>query len=73
MEKTIEQHAAIRFCWKSGFNATKTIEKIQKVYGKSAVHCATVFHWYNTFSEGRESISDKQRSGRPIATEVEDQ
>ncbi len=52
MEKTIEQRAAIRICWKVGFNATKTLEMIQKVYAESAVHCAIVFHWYNTFSEG---------------------
>ncbi len=35
MEKTIEQRAAVRFCWKAGFNATKTFEMIQKVYGES--------------------------------------
>ncbi len=52
MEKTIEQRAAIHFCWKAGFNATKIFEMIQKVYGESAVYCATVFHWYNAFSEG---------------------
>ncbi len=52
MEKPIEQRAAIRFCWKAGFNATKTFEMIQKVYCVSAVYRATVFHWYNTFSEG---------------------
>ncbi len=51
MEKTIEQHAAICFCWKGSFNATKTFEKIRKVYGESAVHCATAFRWYNAFSE----------------------
>ncbi len=47
MEKTIEQRATIRFCWKAGFNATKIFEMIRKVYGESAVHCATVFRWYN--------------------------
>ncbi len=51
MEKTIEQRAAIHFCWKAGFNATKTFEIVQKVYIESAVHHATVFCWYNTFSE----------------------
>ncbi len=64
-KKTIEQRTAIRFCWKAGFNAAKTFEMIQKVYGESAVHHATRFCWYNTFSEGRESICDEQRSGRP--------
>ncbi len=32
---------------------------IQKVYGESAVHRATVFRWYNVFLEGWESISDE--------------
>ncbi len=60
MEKTIiEQRVAIRFCWKAGFNATKTFEMIQKVYGDSAV-----FRWYNVFS-GWEMIRDEQWSRRP--------
>ncbi len=52
MEKIIEHRAAICFWWKAGFNATKTFEMHQKVYGESAVHYATVFRWYNEFSEG---------------------
>ncbi len=62
MEKTIEKRAAVRFCWKAGFNATKTFEIIQKVYGVSVVHRATMFCWYNAFSEGHKSIRDEQRS-----------
>ncbi len=52
------------FAGKPSFNATKTFEMIQKVYGESAVHRATVFRWYNSFSEGQESICNEQRSGR---------
>ncbi len=52
MEKTVEQHATLPICWKAGFNATKTFEMIQKVYYESAVHRATVFRWYNVFSDG---------------------
>ncbi len=59
MEKTIKQRATIRSCWKASFNDTKTFEMIQKVYSESAVHRATMFHWYNTFSEGRELICDE--------------
>ncbi len=43
---------------------------IQKIYGKSAVHYAAVFRWYKVFSEGRESICDEQRSGRPTTTRM---
>ncbi len=52
MEKTIKQCVVICFCWKASFNATKTFEMILKVYAESAVHHATVFRWYKTFSEG---------------------
>ncbi len=41
---------------------------IQKVYGKAAVHRATVFYWYNAFLEEWESICDEQWSGRPTMT-----
>ncbi len=68
---TIEQRAAIYFCWKATFNATKTFEIIQKVYGESAVHRVTVFRWYNSFSEGQESICDNQTSGRLTTTRPE--
>ncbi len=70
MEKTIEQRAAIRFCWKASFNVTKTSEMIQKVYGEPAVHCAEVFLWYNMFSEWWQLINDEQRSGRPMMTRM---
>ncbi len=36
MEKTIEQ-TVICFCWKAGFDTTKTFEMVQKVYGESAL------------------------------------
>ncbi len=68
MEQTTEHRAAISFCWKDGFSATKTFDMIQKVYGESSAHRATVFRWYNTFSKGRELICDEQRSGRPTTT-----
>ncbi len=70
MEKRTEQRAAICFGWKTGFNATKTFEMIQKVYGESAVHRVTVFHWYNVFSEERKSIRDEQKSRRPMTTRM---
>ncbi len=70
MEKTIEHCAAIRFCWKAGFNATETFEIIQKVYSEFAVHRATEFRWYNAFPEWRESIRDEQRSRRSMTTRM---
>ncbi len=68
MEKIIEQHVVIRFSWKVSFTAIKIFEMIEKVYCESIVYHATVFRWYNIFSEGQESIHDEQRSGKPTKT-----
>ncbi len=68
MGKTTEQRAAIRVCWKAGFNATKTFEMIQKVYSESTVHRAIVFRRCNAFLDGGKAICDEQRSGRPMTT-----
>ncbi len=56
------------FLLKNRFNATKTFEMIQKVYGESTVHRATVFCWYNVFLDGWKSIRDEQKSERPTTT-----
>jgi hypothetical protein len=44
MEKrNIEQHYGIKFCVKLNENATKTYEKLKRVYGEHAVPRAQVF------------------------------
>ncbi len=61
----------ISFCWKASFNAAKTFEMIQQVYGESAIHRTIMFCWCNVFSEERESICDEQRSKRLTTTTSE--
>ncbi len=40
------------------------------MFAASLLYIVLVFRWYNTFSEGRESIRDKQRSGRRTTTRI---
>jgi len=50
---------------KLGYNATTTLAKLQQAYGDAALSRAQVFKWFKAFSEGRESVEDESRSGRP--------
>lgn len=61
-----EQRAAIKFCARLGETASETYAKIVKVHGDSALSRAQVFRWHKEFKEGRESVEDEARSGRPV-------
>jgi len=43
-----------------------------QVYGDSAVKKAAVYKWVKRFSEGRESVTDEERSGRSATSRTED-
>jgi len=42
-----------------------------QVYGDSAVKETAVYKWVKSFSEGRESVTDEERSGRPRTSRTE--
>ena len=63
---------ANRFCCKVDFSATKAVEPIQKAYGDAALSRTTIFEWHKRFREGRESVKDDERSGRPTTSRTDD-
>ena len=43
-----------------------------QVYGDNAMKKTSVYKWVKRFSEGRESVTDEERSGRPATSRTEE-
>ena len=64
-ERNFEQRCAIKFCVKLGETGIETFNELKQAYVEHALSRSQVSKWYKAFSKGRESITDKPRSGRP--------
>ena len=65
-EHNFEERFAIKFCVKLGKTGNETFSKLKQPYAEHALLRSQVFKWYKAISEGRESIKDEPRSGRPF-------
>jgi hypothetical protein len=63
----LEQGYAVKFCVRLGKGATGTYGKIQKAFGNDSLSRAQVSRWHKDFVNGRETVGDEQRSGRPAS------
>ncbi|KAG5316806.1 SETMR methyltransferase, partial [Acromyrmex insinuator] len=61
-----EQRAVIKFNAKLGKSASETFRSMQQVYGSQCLGRTAVFEWHKRFLEGRETLQDDKKSGRPI-------
>jgi hypothetical protein len=53
----------INFCVKLGKSGSEIREMLVQVYGDNAVKKTAVCNWVTRFSEGRESVTDEERTG----------
>jgi len=72
MQRSLEQRYAINFCAKLGKSGSETLQLLRTAYGDAVLYSAQVFRWHKAFKDGRESVEDKQRAGRPSTSRIED-
>ncbi|GFX82945.1 protein GVQW3 [Trichonephila clavipes] len=65
IQQSIEHRYAIKFCVRLGKSGASTLEMIQEAYRRESYSQAQVFRWHKMFKEGRESVEDEPRAGRP--------
>lgn len=55
----------ILFLFKEGETPTRSAERLKAAFGDCAPARSTVSKWFSRFSEGRSSLDDDERGGRP--------
>ena len=69
--KISEQRAYCKIRAQLWFPPTEIHADLQKVYGNGALKYATVCKWVRRFNDGRESIENNPRVGRPVSVLTE--
>ena len=71
-ELELEQRTNIKFLVKLGKSGNEIREMLVQVYGDNAMKKTAVYKWMKRFSEGREIVTDGERSGRPATSRTEE-
>lgn len=66
-----EMRCAIRFCHRLKKSAQETVDLLREAYKDDCLGDSTIFRWYNSFTEGRESAELIPPSGRPVTASTE--
>ena len=69
--KISEQRVYCKIRAQLGFLPTEIHADLQKVYGNGALKYATDRKWVRRFNDGRESIENDHRVGRPVSVLTE--
>lgn len=67
-----EQRSVIRFLLAEGEKPVDIYTRISKQYGKSCMNRRNCYKWIEKFKDGRTSVSDEYRCGRPAEVSTSD-
>jgi hypothetical protein len=65
MKQPEEQHVCVKFCSKLGKTLVETFELLKQAYGEECMSRKQCYKWFKQFKEGRTSVSEDPRPGRP--------
>jgi len=71
-ELVLEQRTNIKFLVNLGKSGNEIRQMLVQVYGDNAMKKIAVYKWVNRFSDGRESVTGEERSGRPETSRTEE-
>ena len=71
LELELEQRTNVKFLVKPG-SGNEIRQMLVQVYGDNAMKKTAVYKWVKRFCEGRESVTDEERSGRPATSSTEE-
>ena len=69
----VEVRAVIRFLHAKGIGPSEILKELVSVYGEGVMSRKQVSVWCKAFSDGRTSVEDEPRSGRPCTSSGADQ
>jgi len=67
----LEQRTNIKFLVKLGKSGNEIREMLVQVYGENAMKKTAAYKWVKRFSEGRESVTDEERSEQQAKSRTE--
>jgi transposase len=67
-----EQRICVKFCVKIGKSVTETFEMLKIAFGEVDICRTQTYEWWKRFKEGRTSVDDDPRSGRPSMSKTDD-
>lgn len=62
----VEQRSVIRFLLSEGEKPAKIFSRMTLQYGESCMNRGNFYKWVEQFKNGRTSLTDEQRPGRPV-------
>jgi len=67
-----EQTSVIRFLWAEGVKGAEIHARLCTQYGDNTLPQRSIYEWIEMFKNGRTSVMDAERSGRPSTSTTDE-